>query len=134
MCSSDQCFRCSLICPPCPPPQIPPDPSYPCPTPCTLITCSLPPPRIRRPKLSCKAYFPKIEPIKAIRFAPAANPPHGCGQWTNLTYRPIIQGGFSYYGVDKLIPRGPPPGPPVLCRPTPVKPSDSPGMIVYSAP
>ncbi|XP_048505823.1 small proline-rich protein 2D-like [Athalia rosae] len=135
-CPVSRCIvRCSSFCTsPCPPPQISPDPSYPCPTPCGIIACSKPVPDVHRPKVTCKAYFPSIEPIKSVRFAPAACPPHCCTEWTNLAYRPIYQGGFCYRGVDKLVPIGPPPGPPSLCRPTPIKPSERPGMIVYSAP
>ncbi|KZC09113.1 hypothetical protein WN55_11577 [Dufourea novaeangliae] len=46
-------------------------------------------------------------------------------------YRPMIQGGFKYFGVNKLMPLGPPPNSPVLSRPVPVRPTDCPGMIVY---
>lgn len=46
-------------------------------------------------------------------------------------YRPMIQGGFKYFGVNKLVPLGPPPNSPILCRPVPIRPIDSPGMISY---
>ncbi|XP_076239983.1 uncharacterized protein LOC143182681 [Calliopsis andreniformis] len=100
---------------------------------CTITTCIWPLLNIERHK-TCQVYSPRIEPVKAIRFKQPVNALRGYGPCTNLMYRPIVQGGFSYRGVDKLVPLGLPPNSPVLCRPTPVRPTDPSQMIVYSAP
>lgn len=65
------------------------------------------------------------------RFKQPVNTRRGFAAWTNLMYRPIIQGALKYRGVYKLVPLDPPPCSPVLCRPAPDRPTDSTGMVVY---
>ncbi|PBC29908.1 uncharacterized protein LOC133666048 [Apis cerana] len=100
---------------------------------CTITTCNLPLLNIEKHRTN-QPYHPKIESIKAVRFKQPVNSPQYCGEWTNLMYRPIIQGGFSYRGVYKLFPIDIPPNSPVLCRPTSIPPTDFRGITVYCRP
>ncbi|XP_017755900.1 PREDICTED: uncharacterized protein LOC108547755 [Eufriesea mexicana] len=97
---------------------------------CTVTTCNWPLLNIERHRTN-QPYCPKIKPIKAVRFKQPANSPQNYGPWTNLMYRPIIQGGFRYRGVYKLLPLDLPPSSPVLSRPVPVTPTDFRGISVY---
>ncbi|CAL7934562.1 unnamed protein product [Xylocopa violacea] len=97
---------------------------------CTVTTCNWPLLNVERQRTN-QPYCRKIEPIKAVRFAQPVNSPQNYGRCTNLMYRPLVQGGFGYRGVYKLVPLDFPPTCAVLSRAAPVRPTDFRGMTVY---
>ncbi|XP_043581048.1 uncharacterized protein LOC122567038 isoform X2 [Bombus pyrosoma] len=97
---------------------------------CMVTTCNWPLLNIVQQRTN-QPYLRKIEPIKGVRFKQPANSPQRHGSWTNLMYRPIVQGGFRYRGVYKLLPLDLSPNSPVLSRPAPVPPTDFRGITVY---